>query len=451
MPEAFRQLGGAASTLHPAALAIVVFGVLLMWLLPRRQMLVPFLVLGILIPLQQQVVVFGLHFMVLRILLLCAWMRIIPDVVRGTPFLAGGVRTIDKIFFIWVTWVTCAYTLHWGNTAALVTKLGFLYNAFLIYYLLRHTLRDIADAQRLMRIFAVICAVVAILMIVEQLTGRNLLAVFGAPAESEVRREHIRAQGPFMHSIIAGTFGAVLAPAFAGLWWMRGTNRRYAIVGFISATIIIVTSASSTPIGAYLAGILAMVAWSLRRQMRAIRWGTLAALVSLQLVMKSPVWSLIHRVDFVGGSTGWQRFLLVDECIHHFGEWWLIGTTNNPNWGFDMWDTANWYVGSCVSGGLLALISFVGIIVLAFTTVGRVRRRYQDDPGGEHFVWGLGAALFAGCVSFLGIELFDQSIVAWYALLALIGAVAGTREILKRSAPLRDVLPHSEFACNPQT
>ena len=39
-------------------------------------------------------------------------------------------------------------------------------------------------------------------------------------------------------------------------------------------------------------------------------------------------------------------------------------------------------------------------------------------------MWALGSALFAHVVSFFGISYFDQTIVAWYALLAMISAAA---------------------------
>jgi hypothetical protein len=39
------------------------------------------------------------------------------------------------------------------------------------------------------------------------------------------------------------------------------------------------------------------------------------------------------------------------------------------------------------------------------------------------FVWAIGAALFANAVAFFGISYFDQTIVVWYALLAMISTV----------------------------
>ena len=92
-----------------------------------------------------------------------------------------------------------------------------------------------------------------------------------------------------------------------------------------------------------------------------------------------------------------------------------------------MWDTANQYVANAISGGLLALILFIAVIVYGFKYVGRARQAAPDKRQAL-FLWALGAALFAHTISFIGITLWDQSIVEWYALLALIGAVAVPRK-----------------------
>jgi cbb3-type cytochrome oxidase subunit 3 len=139
--------------------------------------------------------------------------------------------------------------------------------------------------------------------------------------------------------------------------------------------------------------------------------------------MKAPVWHLISRIDLTGGSSSYHRFQLVNQCILHFRDWWLIGTKNYPNWGWDMWDLSNQYVGIADVSGLIPLLAFVAIIVFAFQYVAK-SRRLASNKREELFVWALGAALFANVVAFFGIGYFDQTIVAWYALLAMIPVVA---------------------------
>jgi hypothetical protein len=141
-------------------------------------------------------------------------------------------------------------------------------------------------------------------------------------------------------------------------------------------------------------------------------------------VMKSDVWWLIAHVDVAGGSTGWDRSALIDNAIHHFGEWWLLGTNNNINWGFDMFDLCVQYVAQAVQGGLLTLVLFLTLITVAFKLVGRARKAAAGVKPTEFFVWAIGAALFSHICSFFGSSYWDQTVVSWFVLLAIICAVS---------------------------
>jgi hypothetical protein len=156
--------------------------------------------------------------------------------------------------------------------------------------------------------------------------------------------------------------------------------------------------------------------------MRLVRWGFVATLVFLHLVMKAPVWALIARVDVVGGSSGYHRYMLVDQFIRRFGDWWLLGTKVNSEWGWDMWDLANQYVAVGEVSGLLPFVFFLAIIVCGFKYVGLARKVCEEKRKKENeaFLWAIGAALFANVVAFFGISYFDQTQVVWYALLAII-------------------------------
>ena len=158
--------------------------------------------------------------------------------------------------------------------------------------------------------------------------------------------------------------------------------------------------------------------------MRLIRWGTVVALVALNLVMKAPVWFLIAHVRVFGGSSSYHRADLVDTFIKHFSDWWLLGTNSNNSWGYFMFDTSNQYVQMGVTGGLFALVFFVLTISRAFWLVGRARKVAEgDDHKTEWFLWLLGSAVFANAVAFFGISYFDQTKVSWFALLAMVSAV----------------------------
>jgi hypothetical protein len=169
---------------------------------------------------------------------------------------------------------------------------------------------------------------IAAVMFNEQMTGRNILAVFGGvPERTAMREGYLRAQGPFTVYLTAGAFGATILPLFLCLW-RRGGSRLMAVLGIVAALTITITSRTSTAMSACVAAFIGIAMWPLREKMRLVRWSIVVTLVGLHLVMKAPVWSLIARVDIVGGSTGWHRFKIVDNFIRHFWDWWLMGSNN---------------------------------------------------------------------------------------------------------------------------
>lgn len=431
LEEQLMRFGGgvASSTMTPASLALVAAAILLFFLLPRKYVLVPFLFLVIFIPLAQVVVIGGFHFMVFRIMLPFAWLRVIGGFGHSNnDKLRFG--SIDKAIVLWAFTNTVCFTLLWGSWGALVNRLGFLYNVFGMYFLLRVLIRDREDVNRLIRTLAVICALVAVFMTREQLTGRNIFSLFGGvPEFTPIREGLLRSQAAFAHPILAGTLGATLLPLFVGLWWQGGKSRIITTLGILSALVMTLASSSATPVLACLAGIAALWMWPFRRRMRLFSWGVVLCLVGLHLVMKAPVWALIQRVSVRGGASGWHRYELINEIILHFGDWWLVGTRNPGSWGLEMGDTSDAYVEAAVTGGLLTLVSFLGILWQTFRTLGIARKAAEKNRKLELMLWAFGAALFANATAFIGTTYFDQTSLIWYTFLAMIGAVTSIARV----------------------
>ena len=67
---------------------------------------------------------------------------------------------------------------------------------------------------------------------------------------------------------------------------------------------------------------------------------------------------------------------------------------------------------------------------------GKARLALKGDLQKQFFTWALGASMFANVVAYFGISYFDQTIVAWYALLAMICA-AGTLVRSEQQAQVR--------------
>jgi hypothetical protein len=431
-PENLRFGGGVTETaLNPlVALVILVAGILICTL-PRRHAAIPFLATAILIPTDQVLLLGGLHLPMLRILILFGLLRVawLRTGSANWRILGGGINRIDIVFASLAVVIALNRVLLYSESQALINGLGELYSTLGAYFVFRCMIRGKEDVDQAIRVLAYVAAFVAVIMSYEHISGWNPYALLGgarshAYASIMQRGDSYRASGCFAHPILAGAFGASTLPLFIGLWWRGRSNRVAAVLGILAATVMVVASNSSTPVLAYVAGILGLLFWPLRRKMRPIRWAIVLFLITLHLAMKAPVWHLISRVDVVGGSSSYHRYRLIDQFIRHFKDWWLIGTSTNADWGWSMWDTANQYVELGENSGLLPLVLFLAVIVLAFKYTGTAWRRYAGDRKKALFFWSLSAAVLANVVAYLGVSYFDQTVIAWYALLAMIPVAA---------------------------
>jgi hypothetical protein len=415
------------TSVHPAILVATSLAIVLMFALPRKHVVAPLLFLSILSPLGQRVMVGPFHFQIFRILVLFGWVRLLWQR-YGKEGESSRIRinSVDKaVIYYTIACIVC-YTLLWQDSSAFIDEVGKAYNVLGFYFVFRFFIRNQEDVERTIKVLAVTALPIAVVMLNEQLTGRNVLGIFGGvPEYTAIREGYLRSQGPFSVYLTAGAFGATLLPLFLCLWHKRG-SKLMASLGIVAALTIAITSRTSTAISACFAAAIGIGIWSLRDKMRLIRWGVVLTLLGLHLVMKGPVWSLIGKVDIVGGSTGWHRFKIVDNCIRHFWDWWLLGSNNYWTWdgGDDMWDLANQYVATAENTGLLSLIFFMATIVYCFKYLGKARKAARGNYGQQWFYWLLGTALFSNLVAFIGIAYCDQSYIYWQVLLAMIVAAA---------------------------
>ena len=120
--------------------------------------------------------------------------------------------------------------------------------------------------------------------------------------------------------------------------------------------------------------------------------------------------------------------MLIDQTIRHFGDWWLYGVQDTAGWGWDMGDTSNQFVDTAVTGGLITLTFSIARIARAFQRIGIARKSWEGSLGAERRVWALGVCLFSNVVAFWGITYFDQTVIVWYALLAMISSLRIAQE-----------------------
>jgi hypothetical protein len=432
-PDHIRFGGGLSGTVvNPLVLIAVLIAGVLICVLPRKAAIVPFLVAALLTSTDHVLLVGSVHFPMLRVLILfCAARMLYARMTSKTKVFSGGLTKIDIAMISLAVFTAIDGIVLWREASAVVFQCGNLYSALGTYFTLRFLIRDLEDVKRAIHTLAFVTVVIALIMIDEQLTGHNpYYALFGGAFSDKyssvlVRDNHFRATGVFAHPILAGTFGGIMMPLFVGLWWYSPKDRRIAAMGALSATVLPFAASSSTALFGFIGGLIGLCFWPLRRNMRIVRWAIVTVLVSLHMVMKAPVWHLISRIDLSGGSSSYHRFELINQCILHFRDWFWVGSRDYADWGWDMWDLSDQYVGTADTAGIIPLLSFVGIIVFGFKFLGKARRiAARVSRKQELFIWAFAASLFANVVAFFGIGYFDQTVVAWYAIIVMIAVVS---------------------------
>jgi hypothetical protein len=374
------------------------------------------ILLSIMIPLGQKIEILNLNFHVFRLLILAGWVKILFN----HNLRLEKIEKVDKVIIYWVTVSFIIYIIQQYSIDAVVSRLGFAYNAIGVYFLYRILIKRNEDINTICNTLAIASAFVAIFMLIEQSTGKNFFYIFGGVEKfTSVRMGRLRSQGPFAHSINAGVFGATMFTLYFSMWRHKWGSAFFGIIGVISACVMVITSSSTTPFVAGIAGFAALLFWPYRNHMRTVRYGILFAAVFLQIALVSPIWAFIKQIEVIRGSSALHRFGLVDNLINRFDEWFLVGTSSTAKWGSRMDDKANQYYVEAVNGGFLKLALFTLIIIFCFKMIGEKIKK-STDTSSRKKLWALGSALFANLVAFVGISYWDQMLFIWYLFLALI-------------------------------
>jgi uncharacterized integral membrane protein len=411
---------------NPVASTFLFVNALALLLLPRRWAALPLLVGACYMTLAQELTFGPFNFPVLRLLIAVGILR---AVLRGER-LAGPFNSLDGLLLCWAAWALFSSLWHEDPAAALVNRMGIVYYACGLYFLLRVFCSEPQDAVRLAMFTAVLLVPLAMVMFNERATGLNLFAFLGGVAESsEMRGSAIRAQGPFAHPILAGSVGAAALPLMAVIWHRC---RWLALTGAAACLLIVLFSASSGPLLSVALAVGALALWPWHQRMRQLRWIAVGIYLMLELVMKAPAYFLLARMDLTGSSTSWHRAELIDAAIRHFSDWWLFGTdytrhwiSYGVGWSDKHTDITNYYINMGVWGGLPLMLLFIGVLGRGFAMVGKAVAQPRTDSTLPPFAsWALGCALFAHAATFVSISYFDQSVIFLYLTLGAISAAS---------------------------
>ncbi|PKN89241.1 MAG: hypothetical protein CVU51_01325 [Deltaproteobacteria bacterium HGW-Deltaproteobacteria-1] len=406
--------------MNAVIISALLISAVLIFIVPRRYVPIVILASALLLPMGPRINILGFGFTAIRFILLFGWLRLI---IKSEYRSIKKFNTIDKTLFIFVITTIVTYTLVYQTIGAFIYRINVAYYVFGTFFLFRFYIIDLDDIERIIKYLLYIVIVIAFFVVIERLSYANYFSIFGGVSPYTIMREgKLRCLGPFSHPITLGSFGAFLMPlAFYMLWKKKGSIK-LGLVSLIASIAIVVFSSSSGPFISLVASVIGLFMWPFRKHMRIVRWGLLSSLIGLHIVMKAPVWALIQRVGVFAGSNTYHRYLLVDEFIKTFSDWWLIGVKVVISEGDDiqLWDTSNNYVLLGKDGGLASLLLFLIIVALCFRHIGRMLSLASGNVDHQKMFWIMGVGMFSYLISFFGVSLWDQTIVIWYLVIAMI-------------------------------
>lgn len=409
-----------------ALIAIIILGLCVIFL-PRVYAPVMMFMGVLYMPLGCRIAFGPADFTAVRILVIFAFIRIICR-----QECKISLNKIDITIIFWVVANILTGILLNRRDTTIFLRLGQSYDVLGTYFAFRFWFRTKKEVIKCLTIIGFALLPMALEMIYEQNKGVNLFHHIGGRYSPDVRDGKIRSSAAFAHAILAGTVGATSLGFFIPLFLIvEKKNKWLALVGICSSLIITHMSSSSGPIMSLGFIIIGYMFWRLRYQMKAVVKAGIIILLVLEIMMDAHVWYLIGRIDLTGSSTGYHRAELINSALSHFKEWWLLGTDytrhwmpTGVTWSYLHTDITNHYLINAVNGGLVTMLLFIKIITGSFSLIGQtIRMVWRNDPKLEILMWSLGVVLFSHTVTFVSVAYFDQTIYAFYFLIAVISSL----------------------------
>lgn len=392
--------------------------------LPKHQAALAFIAAAMYITQGQAINIGDINMMGVRFVELSAAIRVISR---------KEFRNVDlgKTDILLITFFLTSIAISLVRTGELDKyAFGLAVDGNLTYFVFRALITTPEDFVNFMKRMAFLIVPFAMLMLVEGIRGQNLFSFMGGvPEISKYREGYFRAQGSFRHSITAGTLGATFFPIFISILFQK-SMRGVALLGIAASLIIVIASHSSGPLMTTIIAAAAWCCWIVRRNMKWVRRGIVAAFIGLHMLMSAPSWFIFDRISGIIGGDGWHRSNIIDKFINSIGDWWLIGMSmeKTENWAatvtkFGYADITNYYVSIGINSGIVSLLLFIGMLVACLSIVGSglqcIRTANSYRKAEEAVLWGIGSAVCAHAVNLTAVSYWDQSYVIWYFHLAI--------------------------------
>src|SRR5208283_2710348 len=205
-PEHARSFGGGVgeTMMNPFVLIAMILAIVLIFVLPRKYLVVPFFLMIFLVPLDEQIVVGGIHFFVSRIMILASLPRMFLSGSKPQETSAGdSLKEVSKIFFWCIVCQAAAVVLLFHSGEAVINQAGFLLDYLGGFFLVQFLIQDEEDIVRALKCLAFISVVIAIGMVREQFTMQNIFGYIGGSLVPDMREGRVRSAGPFVHALMA--------------------------------------------------------------------------------------------------------------------------------------------------------------------------------------------------------------------------------------------------------
>ena len=413
----------------PSLLILGCLAVLLM-IIPRRYIILVYVLLIILVPQDQRYIISGISFTALRILTLLGVARLV---------MAGFIWNKFDTLVISVALVTSfVYILLHKETGAALQRCGVLLDTVGIYCIFRQSIRNWSDVKFLITALGIGILVMVPFVFNESRTGVNPFSALSSAAITAERDEKLRCQGSFVHPIVLGTFWALAMPLFYGMFRIS-RNKIFYAAALCAALFIIFATNSSTPISTLVVVALLVFLFSKRHHTKTAIKVFFILLVIMHFaclaIKGKPIWWLLTKVNFISASTSWYRYYLFDCFIKDFKGWFLLGTADTGLWDPNRltWDVTNQYIFVGVTGGIWGLILFLVLIGLAVKTL-IVYYQKAASQAEQFLTWCVAVSFVSFLIAFFGIELYGQLNFLWYLLLAVVAFIYGEKRSKTKEA-----------------
>ncbi|MEN6384941.1 MAG: hypothetical protein ABFD79_07050 [Phycisphaerales bacterium] len=400
--------------INRVTLIITILLALATLVVPRKYLLLPYIVGACFVPTDQRIILMGLDFTVLRILVAAGIFRIM---IRGENIKIHWNK-FDFLVFAWVLCGAFIYSIQWMTFKAIINRCGLLFDVIGLYWIFRKTVRSWDNARLAVNFYAICIMALAPLVAMEWASGDNPFETLGR-VTTLIRDERYRCQAAFPHSIMLGLFCAILLPLFAGFAGMK-QNKIFYFSAMVAVLFIIAATASSTPILTLGAVVFILSMYKFRRYVYAAGWAGVITLIGLHITMNKPVWHLLARVNVLGSSTGWHRFNVIDQAIKHFNQWAVLGCKSTASWGWGLGDVTNQFVLEGVRGGFITLVLFIFMLMTAIKSILNICL-HEPDKVKRFMLWSIFVMIAAHCISFLGVSYFGQITMLYYMSLSIVG------------------------------